>query len=77
MVLLVNAGLLFAPAAHAGAGAFRVPAFVRWPGHIKPSTVSNDIISGLDWFPTLLAVAGDTGVKDPLDDLRLAARRSG
>jgi arylsulfatase A-like enzyme len=47
-------------------GAFRVPAMVRWPGHIKPGSVSNDIFSGLDWFPTLLAAAGDTTVKDRL-----------
>jgi arylsulfatase len=47
-------------------GAFRVPAFVRWPGRIRPGTMSNEIISGLDWFPTLLAAAGDTGVKDRL-----------
>ena len=47
-------------------GAFRVPAFVRWPEHIKPGSVSNDIFSGHDWFPTLLAAAGDTDVKDRL-----------
>jgi arylsulfatase len=47
-------------------GAFRVPAMVRWPGHIKPGSVSNEIFSGHDWFPTLLAVAGNTGVKDQL-----------
>jgi arylsulfatase A-like enzyme len=47
-------------------GAFRVPAMVRWPGRIRPGSVSNDIFSGLDWFPTLLAAAGDTGVKDRL-----------
>ena len=47
-------------------GAFRVPAMIRWPGHIKPGQVSNDMISGLDWFPTLLAAAGDTTVKDRL-----------
>jgi arylsulfatase A-like enzyme len=47
-------------------GAFRVPAFVRWPGHIRPGAVSNEMFSGLDWFPTLLAAAGDTGVKDRL-----------
>jgi arylsulfatase A-like enzyme len=47
-------------------GAFRVPAFVRWPEHIKPGSVSNDIFSGHDWFPTLLAAAGDTEVKDRL-----------
>jgi arylsulfatase A-like enzyme len=47
-------------------GAFRVPAVVRWPGKIKPGSVSNEIFSGLDWFPTLLAAAGDGDVKDRL-----------
>jgi arylsulfatase A-like enzyme len=47
-------------------GAFRVPAMVRWPGHIKPGEVSNGMVSGLDWFPTLLAAAGDSDVKDRL-----------
>jgi arylsulfatase A-like enzyme len=46
--------------------AFRVPAMVRWPGHIKPGSVSNEIFSGHDWIPTLLAVAGDAEVKDRL-----------
>jgi arylsulfatase A-like enzyme len=47
-------------------GAFRVPAMVRWPGHIKPGSISNDIVGSHDWFPTLLAAAGDSGVKDRL-----------
>jgi arylsulfatase len=47
-------------------GAFRVPAMIRWPGRIRPGTVSNEVFSGLDWFPTLLAAAGDAGVKDRL-----------
>jgi arylsulfatase len=47
-------------------GAFRVPAMVRWPGRIRAGTISNEIFSGLDWFPTLLAAAGDTGVKERL-----------
>ena len=47
-------------------GAFRVPAMVRWPGRIRPGTISNEMVSGLDWFPTLLAAAGDTGVKERL-----------
>ena len=47
-------------------GAYRVPAMVRWPGHIKPNTVSNDIVSHLDWSPTLLAAAGVTDVKEKL-----------
>jgi arylsulfatase A-like enzyme len=47
-------------------GAFRVQAMVRWPGRIKPGSIANDIFSPHDWFPTLLAVAGDDGVKDRL-----------
>jgi arylsulfatase len=39
-------------------GAYRVPAIVRWPGHIQAGTVSNDMIAHLDWMPTLLAAAG-------------------
>ncbi len=46
-------------------GAFRVPCVVRWPGKIEPGTVSNEIMSHNDWFPTLLAAAGrDTIVED-------------
>jgi arylsulfatase len=47
-------------------GAFRVPCMVRWPGVIKPGTVSNEIISHLDWLPTLLAAAGDSDIKEKL-----------
>jgi arylsulfatase A-like enzyme len=47
-------------------GAFRVPCFVRWPGRIKPGEISNEIISGLDWLPTLMAVAGDSDIKQKL-----------
>ncbi len=47
-------------------GAFRVPAMIRWPGHIKAGEVSNEMFSGLDWFPTLLAAAGDTTIKERL-----------
>jgi arylsulfatase len=39
---------------------------IRWPGHIQPGTIANDIFSGHDWFPTLLAAAGDPDVKDKL-----------
>ncbi len=44
-------------------GAYRVPAMVKWPGKIKPGQVSNEMVSHLDWLPTLLAVAGNTEVK--------------
>jgi arylsulfatase A-like enzyme len=47
-------------------GAFRVPCMIRWPGHIKPGSVSNEIVSGHDWFQTLVAAAGDPDVKDKL-----------
>ncbi len=47
-------------------GAYRVPAMVRWPGKIKPGTVSTDIISHLDWMPTLVALAGDPDIKEKL-----------
>jgi arylsulfatase A-like enzyme len=47
-------------------GAYRIPAMFRWLGKIKPGQVSNDIVAHLDMLPTLLAVAGDTQVKDKL-----------
>ena len=47
-------------------GAFRVPCLMRWPGHIKPGSISNDIVSGLDWMPTLLAAAGEPEIKEKL-----------
>ena len=47
-------------------GGFRIPQMVRWPGHIKPGTVINDIFSQEDWMPTLLAAAGEPGVKEKL-----------
>ena len=47
-------------------GAFRVPCLIRWPGRIQPGSVSNEIVSGLDWLPTLMAAAGDPDIKDKL-----------
>jgi arylsulfatase A-like enzyme len=47
-------------------GGFRVPAIIRWPGHIKPGSVENGLISGLDWFPTLVAAAGNPNITDQL-----------
>ena len=49
-----------------GDGGFRVPCVVRWPGHIKPGTVENGIFSGLDWFPTLMAAAGNQDITNQL-----------
>jgi arylsulfatase A-like enzyme len=47
-------------------GGFRVPCIIRWPGHVKPGTVENGIFSGLDWFPTLCAAAGNPNITDQL-----------
>jgi arylsulfatase A-like enzyme len=47
-------------------GAYRVPTLVRWPGVIKPGVVSNEIMSHLDWMPTLLAAAGEPEIKEKL-----------
>jgi len=47
-------------------GAYRVPAMVRWPGKIKAGTISNDIMSHLDWMPTLAAIAGDEDLTERL-----------
>lgn len=47
-------------------GGWRVPAMVRWPGHIKPDTVSNGIMHHMDWLPTLLAAAGVEDIKGKL-----------
>jgi arylsulfatase A-like enzyme len=47
-------------------GGFRIPMMVRWPGVIKPGTQYNDIISLIDWFPTLLAAAGVPDIKEKM-----------
>jgi arylsulfatase A-like enzyme len=47
-------------------GAFRVPCLVRWPGKIKPGTITNELMSHNDWVPTLCAVAGEPAIIDKL-----------
>jgi arylsulfatase len=43
-------------------GGFRVPAIVRWPGKVPAGKVENGIFSGLDWFPTFVAAAGNSNI---------------
>jgi arylsulfatase len=43
-------------------GGFRSPALIRWPGKVPAGKVENGIISGLDWFPTLVAAAGNPNI---------------
>jgi arylsulfatase len=47
-------------------GAFRVPCMIRWPGHIKPGSVSNELVSGHDWLQTFLAAAGEPDIREKL-----------
>jgi arylsulfatase len=47
-------------------GGWRVPAFARWPNQFKAGTVLNGIFSHQDWFPTMLAAAGQDDVKERL-----------
>ena len=47
-------------------GGFRVPAIIRWPGKVPAGKVENGIFSGLDWFPTFVAAAGDPNVTQEL-----------
>ncbi len=49
-------------------GGWRVPAAVRWPGVVKPGSVSNGIVHHMDWLPTFLAAAGKTDIKKDLLD---------
>jgi arylsulfatase len=47
-------------------GGFRVPCIVRWPGHVAPDSVQNGIMSGLDWLPTFVSMAGNPNITEQL-----------
>ena len=47
-------------------GGFRAPMIIRWPGKVPAGKVENSIVSGLDWFPTFVAAAGDPNIADEL-----------
>ena len=47
-------------------GGFRVPAILRWPGHVPADSVQNGIFSGLDWLPTFVAAAGNPNITQEL-----------
>jgi len=47
-------------------GGWRVPALMRWPGVIKPGSVSNEIVHHMDMLPTFVAAAGDKSIKQKL-----------
>jgi arylsulfatase len=47
-------------------GGFRVPCILRWPGKVPAGKIENGIISGLDWFPTFVAAAGNPNIVEEL-----------
>ena len=47
-------------------GAFRVPCFIKWPGHFPAGTTLNGIVSHEDWLPTFAAIAGAPDIKERL-----------
>ena len=47
-------------------GGYRVPAMIKWPGHIKPGSVSNGIIAMEDWIPTFMSWEGQSDLKQKL-----------
>jgi arylsulfatase len=47
-------------------GAFRVPAFVRWPTKFPAGTTINGIVAHEDWLPTFAAAAGEPEIKEKL-----------
>jgi arylsulfatase A-like enzyme len=57
-------------------GGFRAPAIIRWPGKVPAGKVENGIMSGLDWFPTFVAAAGNPNIVDELAKGKQIAGRS-
>ena len=47
-------------------GGFRVPCILRWPGKVPADSVQNGIFSGMDWFPTFVAAAGNPNITKEL-----------
>src|SRR5213592_2111070 len=47
-------------------GGFRCPAILSWPGHVPADSVQNGIFSGMDWFPTFVAAAGNPNITEEL-----------
>jgi arylsulfatase A-like enzyme len=47
-------------------GGFRMPCIIRWPNRVPAGKIENGIVSGLDWFPTFVALAGNPNIADEL-----------
>jgi arylsulfatase len=57
-------------------GGFRAPCILRWPGRVPAGKVENGIVSGLDWFPTFVAAAGNPNIVDELKSGKQLGTRS-
>jgi arylsulfatase A-like enzyme len=57
-------------------GGFRSPCLLRWPGKVPAGKVENGIFSGLDWFPTFVAAAGNPNIADELKNGKQLGDRS-
>ena len=53
-------------------GGFREPMIVRWPGKIDAGTTSDEIVIGIDFYPTLVELAGGDPNTYPTDGVSLA-----
>jgi len=42
-------------------GGMRAPALVRWPGKVEAGAVTDEILSAVDWLPTLASLVGESG----------------
>jgi len=47
-------------------GAYRVPAFIKWPGKLEAGKTLNGIVAHEDWLPTFAAIAGNANVTEQL-----------
>ncbi|RYD19776.1 MAG: arylsulfatase [Verrucomicrobiaceae bacterium] len=47
-------------------GAYRVPCFIKWPGHFQAGVTLNGIVAHEDWLPTFAAIAGAPDIKERL-----------
>ncbi|MDX0492384.1 sulfatase-like hydrolase/transferase [Sinorhizobium medicae] len=57
-------------------GAYRVPAFMRWPARFPAGKTLNGIVAHEDWLPTFGAIAGAPDIKEKLlEGVELNGRR--
>jgi arylsulfatase len=57
-------------------GGFRVPCVLRWPGKVPAGKTENGLMSGLDWFPTFCAAAGNPNIVEELKKGKKLGERS-